>query len=342
MSIIPRHRVFIAIFLFVFILSASALSAQEKKSGLTLSLMLNGGVGFLLDGGGDLEQYRQQITDYHLALSRLPHHTGQTDWAEKSTLPALDGELVFQFGRSFGIGIGSGLISVRSKGTYGYTYAYTQPLGTDTYILDQKVNDSEDYKLTAIPLKVSFYGYLPLGRLNAYARAGLGYYFGRLTNAMTEDASVSEQLLSTINPDVRGDFTVRMEGTEEAKVNALGFHGGLGLEYRTGVVAFGLECFGRWAQFSGWSGSLNELIEARFRVWKEGSGWQPDQLVNATVSENGKLYYAEYLDSDLNSYYGRMRISKDKPFGLDIRNSREASINLNTIGLVFSVRFIFN
>jgi hypothetical protein len=34
--------------------------------------------------------------------------------------------------------------------------------------------------------------------------------------------------------------------------------------------------------------------------------------------------------------------ARNKPFGVDVRNSREANININTLGLVFSVRFYFN
>jgi hypothetical protein len=340
-----RQRTFLkkaALFLFLIVLSAFALSAQEKKSGLTLSLKLNGGIGLLLDGGGDLETNRQQMVAYVTALGRQPHYTGQANWDKTSTLPALDGELVFQFGRSFGIGIGSGWVNVRSRGTLNYSVAVTQPIGLDTYTADEKSNTAFDYKLTAIPIKISFYGFLPMGRWSAFGRAGIGYYFGHLTRAMTQDATLNEQLLSTMNPDIRGTLTARVEGNEDSKVNALGFHGGLGLEYRTGVVAFGVECFGRFAQFSGWSGSSNESDQARIRIWKEGIGWLPDQILDETHSVSGKLYYSEQYDSSLNGYFGRMAILQNKPFGVDIRNSREARININTIGLVFSVRFYFN
>jgi hypothetical protein len=332
----------ITLFLCVTVLSAFALGAQEKSSGLTLSLKLNGGIGFLLDGGGDLESFRQQMVAYVQALGTQPHYTSQANWDKEPTFPALDGELVFQFGRSFGIGIGSGWVNVRSRGTLKYGVAVTQPVGPDTLNIEQDSVASYDYKLTAIPIKLSFYGFLPLGRLSLVGRAGIGYYFGRLTNAGSGDYTMTEELLTLTNHDVRGVLTGRDVSSEESKTNAFGFHGGLGLEYRTGVVAFGLECFGRFAQFSGWSGSFNETDQARIRIWKEGIGWLPDQIMDDAHSVSGKLYYSEKFDSLLNGYYARLEILADKPFGVDIRNSREANINLNAIGFVFSVRFVFN
>jgi hypothetical protein len=78
------------------------------------------------------------------------------------------------------------------------------------------------------------------------------------------------------------------------------------------------------------------------RTWKEGTGWLPDEYYETTEVESGKLYFYESLDSELNRYFGQMMISEEKPFGLSLRNSREAKINLNTLGLVFSIRFHFN
>jgi hypothetical protein len=316
--------------------------AQGSKHGLALGLKLNGGMGFLLDGGGDLENFRLATVDYNLARGRLPYYTGHAKWDKVPTLPAIEGEFIFQIGRSFGIGVGSGYITYRSRGEYGYDINQTQLVGTATYIAQGMVNNTSDYQLTAVPIKLSFYGFIPSGRWNLYGRAGLGYYFGHLKNDMTSDATLYEQLLSPTQPDVGGDITARSEGTEDSRRNAFGIHGGLGVEYRLGSVSFGLECFGRWAEFVGWSGDFSRSIAMRMRTWKEGIGWLPEQNINTTDSGSGKLYYYESLDSDLDRYYGQMMISEEKPFGLSIKNSREAQIDLNTLGLVFSVRFHFN
>jgi hypothetical protein len=339
----PGWKIAALAFFALAIFTVNALAQDEQKSGFTIGLKFNGGIGFLLDGGGDLEKTRQGIVDYHYDLGGMRGYTGYSDWGKKPTLAAFDGDLVFQFGKTFGIGIGSGYLWYRSQGSYGDTIAIAQAAGADTITVNASTSSIRNYKLTAIPIKLSLFAAFPMGRWNLYGRAGAGYYFGHLTSEMSSDVAMTEQLLSPTQPDVRGDITGRIEVAEDSKVNAVGFHGGLGLEYRLApAIALGIECFGRIVDFSGWSGTRSQSTEARIRLWREGVGWYSDQTTTTTESVAGRLYYAEYRDANLNKYYGDMGIQETKPFGLDIQNSREAKINLNAVGLVFSIRFYFN
>lgn len=327
----------------VLFLSIKAEAFEEKKSGMNFGLKLTGGMGVLLNSGGDLEKVRLGTVDHYSDLGSLPGYSSYVNWDKRIFLPALEADLIFQMSPYFGIGIGSGYLTFRSQGNYGAALRQGLFVSPNSYFTDFNEDFHEDYKLRAIPIRMSLYGYIPHGSWNLYGHAGAGYYFGHLTDDITINLAITGNIFSPTAPDQRVEDTADAQILEDVKKNALGFDGGLGVGYKLGDgIEFGVECFARYVEFSGWSGSLKLSSVAREKRWTAGLGWSSEVTTRDSSEETGLLYYFESNDSNLNKNYGAIKVSQDKPSDSSIRNVREASINLNALGIVFTIRLYFN
>lgn len=317
-------------------------ASEEQKSGMNFGLKLTGGIGLLWNGGGDLEKARQGTVDYFTDLGTLPGYSSYSYWDKKPFLPAIEADLIFQLGPHLGIGVGSGYLTFRSQGTFGIMLRQGFYVAPSSYFTEMKMDYHQDYKLRAVPIRMSLYGYIPWGRWNFCGHAGVGYYFGHLTDDVTVKLAGTGNIFSPTSPDLRNELTGDAEISEDVKKNALGFDGGLGVAYKFGPgIEFGFEFFARSVEFSGWSGSMKGSSVSREKHWTSGLGWSSETTTTDSSEVTGVLYYSENKNSDLNKYYGEMGVSEDKPAGLDLRNVREASLNLNALGIVFTLRFYF-
>ena len=69
---------------------------KVKDYGPIFSLKLGGGLGFFLDGGGDLENMRLARTSYYQDLKQDPGYTeAWTNWKKLSQAPNYDVDLIF-------------------------------------------------------------------------------------------------------------------------------------------------------------------------------------------------------------------------------------------------------
>ncbi len=315
--------------------------AQTRASGMGFSLKLGGGLGFFLDGGGDLENMRLGRTKYYQDLKQDPGYTDTwTNWKKLSQVPQYDVDLIFHLSKNFGVGVGTGYLSVNNKGDYGYNW-YSEGISWfGPYTVEDNITYRREYKITAIPIKLSLYLFFPSGAFNVYAYAGGGYYLGKLTHTFGWDDTYTVSTYSLI--DEKDEITEKDTVSEDAKKNAFGFHGGLGLEIKLmSHLALGVEVFGRFVEFGGWSGSFKETFTQRERKWDESEGWYFDETMDQELSESGPLWYYEEYSPELNKYYGQIFVWQDKPEGVDFQNVREAKINLNAWGVSVSLRIFF-
>ena len=317
-------------------------SQARDESNKRMSFRLSGGAGLALDGGGDLELHRRGMVNYYSDINQLPNYVGHTSWTKMSLIPEAQIELLFPLTSSISIGLGSGYIRAKSKGSYGFTYNEADVLGDGSYQIDQTSDYTRDYTLSAIPVTLTLYLTMPAGRFNIYGYAGAGYYFGTLHHAYTAKTQASLAIYTTL--DESYEISDNTTGSEDATKGGVGFHGGLGVEVKLGSrLALGLEVYGRYVNISGWTGSFNETRTTGYRAYRTDLGWYDDETQTDKYNDTGNLKYYETYDSDLGKYYAEMFVYNGDPSEIEgVKNARDAKLNFNAAGVRLSLRIFFN
>lgn len=341
-----RSRIFLLCLGAVFVFAAAGRAAQDQEGGKSwpsVGFKLSGGLGLTLNGGGDLEKYRQGTVDLYKAIGTAGGFTSHQSWNRMGSIPDFEFDVIFQLSEHWGVGIGTGYLKASSRGDYGSAWQQAGTESWGTYTLSGITSVVEDFKITAIPIRLSLYLMFPTGRWTFYGYAGTGYYIGKYSHAYTNGFSLNIADSSPNDLDEKQEITQAQVWNESAAKNAFGFHGGLGLEYKLGsFLSLGLEVYGRYVNFSGWEGDAAATWTTREKQWREDLGWHYDQTSTDSYSVKGKLWYYEYQESDLNAYYPQMGIWGYTPDESTFRNVRDAAINLNAFGLSVSIKIFFN
>jgi len=344
-----QHRRFLALGLVLaagaFLAFPGPASAQlSDQNKFRASVRISGGAGFSLNGGGDLELERLGIAEYFSDIGSLTGYTVSQNWKKMSLIPDVEVDFIFNLTDRFQLGIGSGYIRGSSKGDYAYDYTENGTASWGTYSYNDAVGYNRNYSLTAIPIRLTLFYTVPMGgKLSFYAYAGAAYYLGSLKHTYSMDETFFYEDFSSIYLDEKYEVTATAEGTETAKNNTFGGHGGLGLEFKLMPnISLGLEVFGRYANFSKWDSTLDETDTTRTRAYLEGSDWYSDVTDTETYNESGAVWYYKYLDSDFGKNYAYMQTFSEAPAGDNISAVRKASLNLNTFGIRLTVKIYFN
>lgn len=157
---------------------------------------------------------------------------------------------------------------------------------------------TDEVEVSAIPVKLGAYYSLPLSsRVGFFLKGGVGYYFAKWSDNYRNEW---------------GDNWIT--SNQKANASGIGFHGGVGLEFKLiSNIAFVLEGQGRYAKIGGFKGDK----EDKFFIPTLGS------------SEEGKLYYFEWLPWTEN-WYPMIQIYEEEPSSGDrIRNIREAKVDFS-------------
>ncbi len=332
-----------------FFLTSAATGKEKEDStqdgGLHLSLKISGGAGFLFNGAGDLERFRSGRSQFASDYRQIAGSTSTFDWKKLSMIPDINAEIMLELGSHFGIGIGSGFLNATSKGTYSLQGTTTQNPWWGTSTETETDTYSQNYRIRAVPVTLNFYYFRPLGaarKFNLYVYGGAGYYFAKLTHAYKDEYAYHYEDNSWIYFNEKENYQFTSTAGESSKQNRIGFRAGLGLEMGlSSFLSVGIEAFGRLVNFSNWTGDYSDSWTSRDQLWQEKLGWFYDQTSSGASAEHGNLYMYNVNEAKLNKNYPAMWIWQSQPEGSAISSIRKASINLNAIGALISVRLRF-
>jgi hypothetical protein len=188
--------------------------AQSRKG---LQLKLTGGIARLFGGGGDLSLFRD---DTIARYNAVPGYQLDWSWKELTAIPEYDADLVYQFSKMFGIGLGIGYIKVTSNGDF------TQTGGGRTNQIAEK------FEIKTLPVRLNLFYQSSFKFVRFYAYGGLSYYAADLTRSRTP-----------------GDLNIT------ASSETFGGQGGLGLGWDISrFLTLAFELSGKIAEFKLWRG----------------------------------------------------------------------------------------
>lgn len=229
----------------IMLLPALAVAAAAADSGPGfkpgVSLRLYGGLNYLK--GGDLNTGLKGFCDsviYEYSLMGYSHSGGYQDLNMGEEVGA---ELVFQFGRHFGLGIGAGYCRASKRSEVTLTGS-----DTDKFIFSPEAN--------AIPIKAELIFFLPLSDSFRIAlSAGPEYY------------------LASMRADIRKESpSWWSEWKQEADGQGIGFQGGIGLEIRLSRhISLLFEGKGRYAKIKDFKGTNVYTTSLGYQERKEGT-----------------------------------------------------------------------
>ncbi len=212
------------------------------------------------------------------------------------------GDAIYALSPRIGLSIGGGYLRISRASSMSFSM-----LGPSLSTATAGANP----RLSAVPIRIGLHLTMPIsGKVNFIAEGGGSYYFHARYNA------------EWIAGDVL-TFHKRITTSAEAKGVPLGFHGGLGFEYRLLPNLFlGLSALGRYARFRTWEGS------SEFEFFELVEGW-------TTFSEQGILYY-EHVPNLPNA--PRLIMIQNSPSTTVGPEPRKAVIDFSGVSLQLGIR----
>jgi hypothetical protein len=276
----------LAVFFSALALLAIFSPAPAACSDIGFSLKLYGGLNYI--SGGDLNQGLKGVNDYYARyfwFFGLTKSGGEFNPAHLGL--NFGGDFIIQVNPVLGIGLGAGYLQGTSDSTVTFT-----PVAADV-----KTNP----QASAVPLRLGLYFTLPAGAMvNVNFHAGLGYYLAKMSYDLRTSAAGTWNL-----------FTVKADSS------GLGFHGGIGLEFKLlPAIALFFEGQGRYASIGGFKGSI-ELTDS----------------YGGHSSENGKLYYYKFTELPLGTF-PVILVNDTVPSGSSVSGVREAKIDFSGFSAV--------
>jgi len=274
--------------------TTSSAQGDPKK----FSLVLSAGYGTIT--GGDIPKVLDGMNTTIRDLAALSGFTVADTLEPAKWGPGLEAEFLFRPARNFGLSFGTGILRKKED---------THLAAEQDALAGISVGWTATYQV--IPLQLSGYYFLESGsKMTVYAKAGIGYYFGRMTYT-----SRTDQTLLGIGWD---------QNDGEATASGLGFHGGLGLEYPLSpTFAIFLEAAGRYVNLKDWS------VENDY-----SADW-------GTEHQTGRFWYAEKLVEASGKYYASLQLFEERPSNPDWRNIREAAFGFSGFTLKAGMRISF-
>lgn len=284
--------ILVLVMIMVLAFFSSPMQAQETYQKYNVKLSL--GYGFVT--GGDIPAVTDGMNEMLEDLASLAGGTATDELGYPKWGPDIEFEFIYKINEKFGIGVGGGYI-VRSTDTMGRLSVPDVGALSLTW----------DLSYTEIPIVVNGYYFFPLGsKLKGYAKAGVGYYFGKLDLDILQENTTFEQ-----------NYWEKSVGV--AKDSGLGFQGALGLEFPVAQsVALIAEASGRYVYLNNWD------VEVDF-----------SNSFGFTEEETGLFWYAEEFDDDLGRYYPTLLLDESEPSDPGLRDVREAQFS--STGIVFKI-----
>jgi len=291
-----RKPVLLSVTILCIFFLTTAGNAQDSYK--KFNLKFSGGYGNTAQGDLDevLDGLNSQLADLAAMVGLAnPDDVENVNWGLD-----FEGEFIFSLSKKFGVGLGVGYMERKIDSSVEFGL---EPLISGSF--------SWEPKYTAVPINLSGYYYLPINsKMSAYLKAGIGYYFAKITYKIQQEFKV----LGYPN-----DWE-QNEG--EAKDNGFGFHGGLGFEYKmTESISLYAEGMGRYVNFKNWDVD---------NTWTDLSGY--------TLRQSGTFWYVEEYVEDTGKYYPSLELSEQKPSNQGLRNVRKAEIDFSGFSFRIGVK----
>jgi hypothetical protein len=326
--------------------ASQASDKREKKIGF--SFKLSGGPGFWLGRGGDLDKYRKGIQSILADEYQGGGWATTFDWKQPSFLPDFGADIIFNIGRHLGFGIGTGFIPGSSVGNYTTSYQNNYSLWGVSYVSKGDDAYTENFKLSAIPLKFELYCFIPMratSKWTIFVHAGAGYYFGKLMYELGYDSKDLRENKHGAYTYYKSQSTSNYVQNVQSTHRSWGYQGGLGLEIKMSrAISFAVELDGRLVKFNNWEG---DAATHDVRTYKSGYGetaksWAYETSTSKNTQESGLFWSFEIHNSDANKDYSCLQFLKEKPKYVFYQNVRKTEFSLNGLNLLVSIKFHFD
>ena len=330
---------------FILILGMTVLSGTLQAS-VQVSFRLSGAYGQLIDGAGDVEEARKGWESYFFDLNQEDRYTTSFDWKTPKVTNDFRAELMFQITRNFAISIGSGYLFAKNPGSYTLDHNYMEDYGDIYHYESHGYSEySQNGTLSAIPITLDAYMFLPLGKketFTIFAHVGAGYYFGKLNFNLDMDMTSNSMETTVGELSYQRESTTDSQMTQNTNSSSLGYHAGLGFDIKlTRMLSIGVEAYGRHVVFRNWEGSNVTESEYKYKSWSAWGGPREGEDSD-TNSAYGNLWTYQSGCSDESNRYTTMWVLDEKPEGVCYHNVRKSSINLNSYGVSVSLKLSFN
>lgn len=229
--------------------------AQERAHrGPAVSMKLAAGIGHLKVG--DLNSHIRSFDEY--MSGRLVYYSGGKMEGIGRTVPDLEGEIRLDLNSRFSLALGFGYLSGSNKSVFQTAGVFPLFLANGSMSLSEFVLEP---RIRAFPLKLGLTYSLPIAsRVELIMNGGMGVYISEASlvkvheiHSLAEPTIPEEPVISN-RYDVQG--------------NGLGFHGGVGLEYRLARgLWLALDCQGRYAKVGKLSGT-----RVHWNSWNQTQG----------------------------------------------------------------------
>lgn len=297
--------------------------AYSGESGIfkpKLSIKLTGGLRYI--NVGDINNHIESFDNYMSSSIYLSFYEGGKMGKINNYGPDLEGELRLDISSKFAVGVGIGYISGKNESNFQTVGIF--PFSTQMYIPEiSPPGDLFEFvvesKVETIPIKLGIYYTIPLGsRINIFLKSGLDYYFSKcFIYKYNEIISLDHTVLIPEFYEISNKYDMRGSG--------LGFHGGLGFEYKiSNVFALVLEIQRRYAKIKNLKGK-----------WVYSNTFTLEQ-----GEDEGILYIAKknMEDEGFSAHYPDLIVSPSKPSGAKILYTREATLDLSGFSLRVGIR----
>jgi hypothetical protein len=302
--------------------------AQAAFAPIKAHLKLSYGWSFLSNKGGNIDTIRM----------------GE-DWKSVVKVPDWKAEFLVAFGDYLGASFGLGRTSFSCGGDYTYEWSHYE-IEWSEFLIREKDIYSQQFKVSALAAQLNVYGFLPLGKFNAYVFAGPGLYFGDYSHDLAYDLSYYyyQRFFDPMEERIL-DAKKHLDLAEKAKGATLGFQGGIGLEFQVlPFVSIGLEAMIKRVGFHNWKGTSTSSYQGTDENFTTASGWTSTSD-SWTHTAEGTLWYG-YLELPhshaMADYLLTLFISENTPGGSWYADqARNADINFHAFDLILTLKFHF-
>lgn len=324
----------------------------ERREKRRISVYLAGGMSNIINGGdsnGVIRDYKQLINDWNVLYS-----TDYTaDWKEFEWIQDFKGEIFFNLSPSisFGLGVeyldtkknkGKMTLNDENSGTFdGGLYYYN-------YSLKDNYSFEPEQRLIAIPITFNFYYFIPIGKIaEFFLKGGFSYYIATLKYNETYQSDYEYQADYYASDDTFwytyiDNYTENGTYSYKVKCKETGFQAGVGFDVKLfsflSIVAEGTY---RFINLKDWNGNGTDSWSWDEEWGRSDLGYSTDSG-NDSESSDGKIWYYELYDPDLDNQYGFLSLHEEEPQTSEfIKNTRPAEIKLNGYSLRVGIKISF-